>query len=90
MTGIRLFLALLSALLLPGLMSCQSEVELPDTAITLRVKSDSELNRLELRFLNLQNDEQVVEFPLRVDLRNEEFVFLFSRAPSFRVMSLFG
>ena len=84
MTGIRLFLALLSALLLPGLISCQSEVELPDTAITLRVKSDSELNRLELRFLNLQNNEQVVDFPLTLDLRDEEFIFSIQPGALFR------
>ena len=75
MTGFRLFLVLLCVPLLTGLPSCQSEVELPDTAITLRVMSDSELSRLELRFQNTAGDEQVVDFPLSVDLRSEEFVF---------------
>ena len=47
----------------------------PDTAITLRVTSDSELDRLDIVFQNPEGDEQLVEFPLSTDLRDEAFVF---------------
>ena len=75
MTGFRLFLVLLSIGWLVSVTACQDQAELPETAITLRVTSDSELDRLEFRFQAFNAEEQLVDFPLAVDLRNEEFVF---------------
>ena len=90
MTGFRLFLALLTLFSATTIISCQSAFEEPDTAITLRVTSDSELDRLDIVFQNPDGDEQLVEFPLSTDLRDEAFVFSFVRVSAFKIRSLFG
>ena len=78
MTGFRLFLALLTLFSATTIISCQSAFEEPDTAITLRVTSDSELDRLDIVFQNPEGDEQLVEFPLSTDSARRGLCFLFT------------
>ena len=90
MTGFRLFLAPLTLFLATTIISCQSAFEEPDTAITLRVTSDSELDRLDIIFQNPDGDEQPSNFrsPPIYEMRPSSFLFVL--VSGFKIRFLFG